>query len=92
MSVYLPAIMSFGMVGSGIRKKREEEQKRKQLLKLKESIDYTKAEIDSAMQNFNNVKEERLVDFYIYKIQAEQSRYDQLILEYREKCEMIMGD
>ena len=80
------------MVGSGIRKKREDEQKRKQLLKLKESIDYTKAEIDSAMQNFNNVKEERLVDFYIYKIQAEQSRYDQLILEYREKCEMIMGD
>ena len=92
MSVCLPAMMSFVMPGSEVRKRREEEEKMKQLLKLKESIDYTKAEIDNAMQNFNNVKEERLVDFYIYKIQAEQSRYGQLVMEYRQKCEALKND
>ena len=50
---------------------------------LKSNIEDTKAELKLAMENFNNVIEPKLIDFYIYKIQSEQTRYDQLISEYK---------
>ncbi len=50
---------------------------------LKSNIEDTKAELKLAMENFNNVVEPKLIDFYIYKIQSEQTRYDQLISEYK---------
>ncbi len=55
----------------------------KRINELKLNIEHTKAEIQLAMKNFNNVTEPKLIDFYIYKIQSEQTRYDQLISEYK---------
>ena len=50
---------------------------------LRLSIEDSKSKLRLAHENFNNVTEPKLIDFYIYKIQAEQSRYEQLLKEYR---------
>jgi hypothetical protein len=50
---------------------------------LREGIEEAKQKLRSAQRNFDFVTEPKLIDFYIYKIQAEQSRYEQLLLEYR---------
>ncbi len=50
---------------------------------LKSNIDNAKNELHLAMENFNNVTEPKLIDFYIYKIQSEQTRYEQLLNEYK---------
>lgn len=50
---------------------------------LKSNIDNAKHELHLAMENFNNVIEPKLIDFYIYKIQSEQTRYEQLLNEYK---------
>ena len=52
---------------------------------LKIDIEDCKFKLKSAQENFNNVTEPKLIDFYIYKIQAEQSRFSQLITEYRRE-------
>lgn len=52
---------------------------------LKAEIEDSKTKLKSAQENFNNVTEPKLIDFYIYKIQAEQSRYSQLLSEYRNQ-------
>lgn len=51
--------------------------------RLKANINNAKQELHLAMENFNNVTEPRLIDFYIYKIQSEQTRYEQLLSEYK---------
>lgn len=83
MEGYLPAIISSTITRLNGVKKKQEELHKKRLGDLKSSIEYTKAEIDNAMKNFDNVIEPKLVDFYIYKIQAEQNRYEQLLSEYK---------
>ena len=55
----------------------------KRIRELKSNIEHTRTEMKLAMENFNNVTEPKLVDFYIYKIQSEQTRYEQLISEYK---------
>ncbi len=50
---------------------------------LKDSINLTNSEINSAIDNFNNVTEPCLIDYYIYKIQSEQSKFSQLLSEYK---------
>ncbi len=50
---------------------------------LKSNINNAKHELHLAMENFNNVTEPKLIDFYIYKIQSEQTRYEQLLNEYK---------
>ena len=50
---------------------------------LKANINNAKQELHIAIENFNNVTEPRLIDFYIYKIQSEQTRYEQLLSEYK---------
>ena len=59
------------------------EARRQKLCELKEHIEYTKSEMNAAMSNFNNVTEPKLIDYYIYKIQSEQNRYEQLLIEYK---------
>ena len=63
----------------------EERLHEKKLSALKEEIEDSKVKLRFAHENFNNVCEPKLIDFYIYKIQSEQSRYEQLLLEYREE-------
>lgn len=63
--------------------KRAEEQHFARLQALKENIDSARDEIRQATENFNNVTEPKLIDLYIYKIQSEQSRYEQLLSEYK---------
>ncbi len=55
----------------------------KRISELKSNIEHTRSEMHLAMENFNNVTEPKLIDFYIYKIQSEQTRYEQLISEYK---------
>ena len=55
----------------------------KRIRELKYNIEQTRAEMRLAMDNFNNVTEPKLIDFYIYKIQSEQTRYEQLISKYK---------
>ena len=64
------------------RKKTDEAYER-HLNELLSSIEHTKSEMKCAIENFNNVTEPKLIDFYIYKIQSEQNHYDQLICEYK---------
>lgn len=64
-------------------KNKNNEAKKESLSSLRENIEQTKAEMNGAIDNFNNVTEPKLIDFYIYKIQAEQNKYDQLLCEYK---------
>lgn len=59
----------------------------KKLAELKEHIEYAKSEMDYAVSNFNNVTEPKLIDYYIYKLQSEQNRYEQLLSEYKQLSE-----
>ena len=61
----------------------EERMHEERLSALKESIENSKKKLRLAHDNFNNVLEPKLIDFYIYEIQAEQNRYEQLLFEYR---------
>ncbi len=64
----------------------EDEKRHEEKLKmLKAGIDESNNRLRTAHENFNNVTEPKLIDFYIYKIQSEQSRYEQLLLEYRNE-------
>ena len=65
-------------------KNKNNEAKKESLSSLRENIEQTKAEMNGAIDNFNNVTEPKLIDFYIYKIQAEQNKYDQLLCEYKK--------
>ncbi len=56
---------------------------------LKADIEDSKIKLKSAQENFNNVTEPKLIDFYIYKIQAEQSRFSQLLTEYRNEEQFL---
>ena len=56
---------------------------------LKSNIEQARTEMNQAMENFNNVTEPKLIDFYIYRIQSEQTRYEQLILEYKTMYHQI---
>ena len=56
---------------------------------LKIDIDDCKVKLKSAQENFNNVTDPKLIDFYIYKIKAEQSRFSQLLTEYRLEEHLI---
>ena len=62
---------------------RAEKERNLKLQTMKEYIEFTKSEIKLAAENFNNVTEPHLIDFYIYKIQSEQNRYQQLLAEYK---------
>ena len=60
----------------------------KRINELKSNIEHTRCEMQLAMENFNNVTEPKLIDFYIYKIQSEQTKYEQLISEYKDIQEL----
>lgn len=64
---------------------KEEKIHAEKLVALKKTIEECKAELKSSQENFNNVTEPKMIDFYIYKIQAEQSRFEQLLFEYRQE-------
>lgn len=62
---------------------KEEKLHAEKLDSLRKNIDDSREKLYSAQQNFNNVTDIKLIDFYIYKIQAEQSRFEQLLKEYK---------
>ncbi|MBR5518627.1 MAG: DUF2508 family protein [Clostridia bacterium] len=64
-------------------KKKQEQEHEIRIRELIANIEDTKSEIQRAMDNFNNVTEPKLIDFYIYKIQSEQTRFEHLISEYK---------
>ena len=70
-------------------KKRQDKMYETQVRELMANIEQTKTEIRLAMDNFNNVTEPKLIDFYIYKIQSEQTRFEHLLSEYRSLCGII---
>ena len=65
-------------------KKKHDKIRENHIRELISNIEQSKAEMKLAMDNFNNVTEPKLIDFYIYKIQSEQTRYEQLLSEYKE--------
>ncbi|MBR2453010.1 MAG: DUF2508 family protein [Clostridia bacterium] len=75
--------ISLGLNKITIPKKRIPDPKDKQREALRSSIEHTKANLAYAIENFNNVTEPKLVDFYIYRIQSEQTRFEQLLAEYK---------
>lgn len=80
--------ISAPIFGAGLAERRNKravaERRRQRLSELKENIEYTKCEMNTALLNFNNVTEPKLIDYYIYKIQSEQNRYEQLLIEYKQ--------
>ncbi len=63
--------------------KKAEKIRQQKINELKDNIEYTKTQMKLAIDNFNNVVEPKLIDFYIYKIQSEQTRFEQLVAEYK---------
>lgn len=61
----------------------EERLHEEKLRSLKEGVESCRQKLRFAHENFNNVSDPKMIDFYIYKIQSEQSRYEQLLFEYR---------
>ena len=64
-------------------KRNPEKEYDRQIRQLIADIEDTKTELKLAMDNFNNVTEPKLIDFYIYKIQSEQTRFEHLLSEYK---------
>jgi len=64
-------------------RKRKNKIHEKHISELKSHIEEAKLEINLAIDNFNNVTEPKLIDFYIYKISSEQTRFEQLLSEYK---------
>ncbi len=75
------ASTSFRRVAKG--RKQKDKTKEKHISEIKAHIEETKTEMNIAMENFNNATEPKLIDFYIYKISSEQSRFEQLLSEYK---------
>lgn len=63
-----------------------------QIRELLFNIEDSKSEIKLAMDNFNNVTEPKLIDYYIYKIQSEQTRFEQLVAEYKTLYQCIIAE
>lgn len=64
-------------------RKQKNKSHKKNVSELKSHIEEAKTEINLAIENFNNVTEPKLIDFYIYKISSEQTRFEQLLSEYK---------
>ena len=75
--------LSLGLSKITVPKKRIPDPKDQQRKVLKSNIEHTKTNLAYAIENFNNVTEPKLVDFYIYRIQSEQTRFEQLLAEYK---------
>lgn len=73
---------------TGLKKKSDKSYETR-INELKSNIEQARTEMNQAMENFNNVTEPKLIDFYIYRIQSEQTRYEQLILEYKTMYHQI---
>ncbi len=71
----------FRMIGSEKKTAALRDAKQRELIS---SIENAKIEIKLALDNFNNVTEPKLIDFYIYKILSEQTRFEHLLSEYKE--------
>ncbi|MBO4940789.1 MAG: DUF2508 family protein [Clostridia bacterium] len=75
--------ISLGLSTITVPKKRIPDPTDERRQALKSSIEHTKINLAYAIENFNNVTEPKLVDFYIYRIQSEQTRFEQLLAEYK---------
>ncbi|MBQ7097806.1 MAG: DUF2508 family protein [Clostridia bacterium] len=69
------------MIGSEKKTAALRDAKQRELIS---NIENAKTEIKLALDNFNNVTEPKLIDFYIYKMLSEQTRFEHLLSEYRE--------
>lgn len=65
-------------------KNKQEKIRENKIKDLISDIEHSKTEMKLAMDNFNNVTEPKLIDYYIYKLQSEQTRFEHLISEYKE--------
>lgn len=63
--------------------RKTEKARLQKISELKSNIEQTKTEMNRAIENFNNVVEPKLIDFYIYKLRSEQTRFEQLLSEYK---------
>lgn len=54
------------------------------LKKLKGQLYRSKLELEAAMDNFNNVTDPKLIDFYIYRIQSEEARFGKILSEIKD--------
>ena len=79
----LHGIMGMNVVYASAVKRKEAAKRNKLLSQLKCEIECSESEMDNAIRNFNYVTEPEMVDFYIHRLRAEQSRYGKLICEYR---------
>ena len=56
---------------------------KKEIKQLYEQRRLVREELETSMENYNHVTEQGLMDFYIYKIRAEQTLEQYLIREIR---------
>lgn len=71
-----------GYVREQIIIEKNEIEKEKQLIR---SIMQTKEELSNASINFEYAEDEKLVDYYIYQIKANQAKLDHLIKKAKDK-------
>ncbi len=51
---------------------------------LKHDLETAKSNLHTAMTNFDNVADPKLVDLYIYRIQAAQTQYEHILHEIKK--------
>ena len=67
-----------------LKPKKEKNKENAYLNQLKKQLKDSKESFECAIDNFNNVTDPRLVDIYIYKIRAEETRFEHILSEIKE--------
>lgn len=50
---------------------------------LKHDLEIAKSNLHTAMTNFDNVADPKLIDMYIYRIQSAQTQYEHILTEIK---------
>jgi len=63
----------------------EQKQKEFDMFELKEQLNETLRDINTASQNFEFAKETDLIDYYIYQMKASEMKYQYLIKKVKQE-------
>ncbi len=73
-----------GFLNIFLKPKKEKKSENLYLNQLKKQLKDSKENLECAIDNFNNVTDPKLVDIYIYKIRAEEARFEHILGEIKE--------
>lgn len=63
--------------------KKEEKERLERWQELCRDLDAAQSGLQTALTNFDNVKDPALIDMYIYRIQSAQTQYDHILRQIK---------